>query len=168
MIHKDKVIGSLIATQKTNGTSEVYRVKTEITKRILHVKHCTYDLIIHYKNGKLKSSDYKLYVNEKLDRKTKIEHRDGQFKAMKNDKPKKIRKEEIDFSSALLYFKEPEGVTETFSETNLKSRPLAPHKSKGHTYILDKNVGEYFYENGELKRMVYDELVRIELVRKTI
>ncbi len=168
LMHKNKVIGSLIATRQTNGSSEIYVVKTEITKKILHVKHCTYDLIIHYEDGKLKSSDYKLYVNEKLDKKTMLVQKGGQLIAMKNDKPKKMRKKEIDFSSALLYFKEPAGITETFSEPNLKSRHLAPHKSKAHTYVLDKNVGEYYYENGELQRMVYDELVKIELIKKSL
>lgn len=166
LIHKGKIVGSLKATQTINGDIEEYTVNTEITKKVLHVKQCTYDLNLKYKGGELESSDYKLYVNDKLDKSTKIEKKGATLEAYKNNKKKKLKKDHVNYSSALLYFKEPTGVKETFSETKLKSRSIAPHKSKPHTYVLDKNSGEYYYENGVLQRMVYDDIVKVELIRK--
>lgn len=164
--HKGTIVGTLEATRQTNGDTEKFTINTEITKKVLHIKHCEYDLVINYENGELQSSDYKLYVNNKLDKSTTINKIGDRLSGSKNNKSKKIKEKSINFSSALLYFKEPIGVSETFSEPKLKSRSLRPHESKAHTYVLGKNSGEYYYENGELQRMVYDDMVTIELVRR--
>lgn len=165
MIHKGDVIGTLVATKTNNGGLEEYVIKTDIRKKILHVKHCTYDLELTYSNGELQSSNYELYINEKLDKSIQVLNDGGDLSGTKNGRKKKVKANTIGYSSGLLYFKEPVGVTKTFSETKMKFRSLAPHGSKQNTYLLDKNKGEYYYENGELQRMLYDDAVKIELVR---
>jgi len=164
--HKDTIIGALTATQIINGDQETYIVKTDISKRVLHIKQCHYDLEVNYKNGQMQSSDYELFINNKLDKSTTIKKNGSGYSAKKNGRAQNINQSNIGFSSAMLYFKEPKGVSNTFSEPNLKSRPLKPHGSKAHTYVLDKKAGEYQYKDGVLEHMTFDELVTIEMVRR--
>lgn len=166
IIYKQNVVGTLLASSYIEKGINVYVINTNITEKIMHVKHCTYDLIVKYKNDKFYSSDYKLYINNKLDKSSSLYIEGNELKGKKNGKPKNIKVNSIPFSSALLYFKEPVGEFKTYSEPKLKPRTLKPHANKQHTYVLDGNSGDYYYENGELQKMTMDDLIFVEMVRQ--
>lgn len=166
IIYKENVVGTLKASTYEEGEFTVYVVKTNVTKKILHIKHCVYDLIVKYKNDKLYSSDYTLYINEIIDKTATLKTEGGQLRGVKNGRAQNKPFETIAFSSALFYFKEPKGITGTFSEPKLKPRSLMKHKTKKNTYVLDKNKGEYYYENGQLQKMTVDDLVYVEMIRQ--
>ena len=166
LIHKGKVIGTLNAHRYIQNGENLYTVHTTITQKVLHIKECLYDLKVRYNNGQLISSDYKLHINGKLDRSATTVQKDNVLYGTKNGNKEVALKHPISFSSALFYFLEPQGVRNMFSESKLISRKLKRHPQKQHVYVLDKNKGEYYYENGQLQKIIYDELVKIELIRR--
>lgn len=166
IMYKKNEIGTLKALTYEEGGLLVYEVKTTITKKIFYIKHFVYDLIVKYKDNMLFSSDYKLYINEKLKKTATLNTKGKDLIALINGKTSQEQVEPIAFSSALLYFKEPKGITRTYSESKLKPRILDRHPEKENTYILDKNLGEYYYQHGQLQKMTLDNVVYVEMVRQ--
>lgn len=166
IIHKDKKVGTVHAWTSNEDGATIYNLKTEITKKVAHVKHCLYTVKATFINDTFTSSNYELYINEKLDNKVEV-FKDGQkLKGSKKGKKAKVIDPVPSYISALFFFKEPTGVGSTYSESKLKSRKLKPHKKKEHTYILGNNSGEYQYLDGKLMRMIMKDVVTVEMVRR--
>ena len=167
LVYKGDVIGTLTAKKIEEQGKQIYKVSTDVRKKVLHIKTCLYTVDATYANGLLTDSDFKFYINDELDKQAQVEQNgDELYGSKKGKKKKKIKTQVVPYSSAKFYFEEPAGITEIFSESKLKNRDLAPHKSKAHTYVLEKNKGEYIYENGELQKIVYEEGVKVELIRQ--
>lgn len=166
IIHKGQDVGDLIATKIDNGESVVYRIETDIKKKVLHVKKCHYDLTVEYLNGQLHESDYELYINDKLDRWVKIQDTGGKLVGSKNGKNNKELGMEVQYSSALFFFNEPKGINNTLSESKMKSRGVGPHASDPNVYVLDKNKGSYHYEDGKLMKVLVKDVINLEMVRR--
>ena len=165
---EDEMVGTLEAWRDQEGEFTVYRLHSNITKEVLHVKHFVYDLIVKYKDNTLWHSDYRLYINEKLEKSAVLNRIGDKLVAVKNGKPKKKKKsiDPIPFSSVLLYFKEPKGIRNTYSEAKLSLRTLGLHPNNRNAYVLDKNKGDYYYENGLLQRVSVRDLAHVELIRQ--
>ena len=166
LIHKGDVIGTLTAEKIEEKGKQIYKVSTDVRKKVLHIKTCLYTVDATYANGFLTHSDFKFFINDKLDKYAVIEENEGQLYGSKQGKKKKKINKPVPYSTAKFYFEEPSGVSKIFSETKLKERDIAPHATKAHTYVLEKNKGEYIYENGELQKIIYEEGVKVELVRQ--
>lgn len=166
IIYKGSDIGDLLATKEEKDGSVIYRIETDINKRILHVKKCHYDLMAEYVDGKLHESDYELYINDKLDKWVKVQDTGGKMVGSKNGKNSVDLGQSITYSSSMFFFVEPKGVSSTFSESNMKTRSVAPDPKTPGRYLLDKNKGSYEYQNGQLMKVTMDDVVKMEMVRR--
>ena len=166
LIYKGKDIGDLTATMEDTGESIIYRIQTDINKKVLHVKKCHYDLMAEYVDGKLHESDYELYINDKLDKWVKVQDTGGKMVGSKNGKNSIDLGDEIKYSSSLFFFKEPIGINATFSESNMKTRTVSEDSGQAGVYLLDNNKGSYHYENGQLMKVVMKDVINLEMVRR--
>ena len=131
-------------------------VQIEVTSEV-HVKlfieiNLTYKLNCTYKNNKLWYSSVTTFVNGKVHSTSKTEKVGNYYTIVKNGHSSKFM-DDIDFSGALLYFEEPKGIKQIFSEFDNIYKPINSIGSHEYQIVNPKNdyLSEYQYQNGILK-----------------
>lgn len=144
-------IGELTATRTVKGAFTTYKLESKSEAKVLFTTKKNYVLMdVTYKDGKLISSYCKNEVNDEVDNYASISW-DGSKYNITNEKGKLTYTTPVTFSVISLYFNEPKGITNLFTERIGAAYPLKDLGSGRYEYKIpngDKNV--YVYQNGEL------------------
>ncbi|MCG9910767.1 MAG: hypothetical protein MH137_05635 [Flavobacteriales bacterium] len=152
-------IGELTATKTVKGAFTTYKLESKSEAKVLFSTKKNYVLMdVTYKDGILVSSYCKNEINDEVDNYASINW-DGSKYNITNEKKKFTHPTQVKYSVISLYFSEPKGMTQLFTERIGEVYPLTDLGSGKYEYKIpngDKNV--YVYKNGEL----------VETERKTI
>lgn len=144
-------IGELTATRTVKGAFTTYKLESKSEAKVLFTTKKNYVLMdVTYKDGKLISSYCKNEVNDEVDNYASISW-DGSKYNITNEKGKLTYTTPVTFSVISLYFNEPKGITNLFTERIGAAYPLKDLGSGRYEYKIpngDKNI--YVYQNGEL------------------
>lgn len=152
-------IGELTVTRTIKGNFTTYKLESKSEAKVLFSTKKNYVLMdVIYKDGKLLSANCKNEINDAVDNYANI-FWDGEKYTITNEKKKFTHTTPVTYSVISLYFSEPKGLTNLFTERIGEVYPLKPLGDGKYEYKIpngDKNV--YIYKNGEL----------VETERKTI
>ncbi|MEP0212359.1 MAG: DUF6134 family protein [Cellulophaga sp.] len=156
ILHKNKVVGSLVATKVINGDIISYHSFTQIQAKIITTVDLKYDYNVTFNSDKLFKSNVSILLNGKSLAETSTLFRNGEYLVNKNKKVLKLQ-DSIVYSTVLLYFKEPINVKECYSEQDGSFNTLVSlgnHKYKKINSKRNENV--YVYKNGVLYEATID------------
>lgn len=153
-----KQVGEINASLNRMGEGSKYDVKSSASFKIMwKMYRSNSNMSVFYRSDTLESSISWIKKNGTVEELSKVKrdsdyyichrHKDGPFKAAPD----------VTFSTAKLYFHEPTGVKEVYSETYLTKSKL--EDQGGHKYKLtlkDGHVNYYTYSEGELIEVFVD------------
>ncbi len=148
-----KKIGEMSLTKSHGEGGERYLMSSESSAKVLFVKQdskINFDVL--YKGGSMVKS---LYVSEKKDDNiiTKVNRENNLYKVSYNNQASHV-KENIAFSSILLYFKEPVGINRVFVERIGDFLPLKKTAPGEYEYLQPDGTRSIFrYSQGKLKEI---------------
>lgn len=165
IVHKNKTVGSLEATQTTKDSKTYYHssttIETKIVKKI--AVHYKYDVI--FENEILKKADVNITLNNKTHANTLTQWEDTEYQIAKNGKNGVSLKDTIDYATILLYFKEPINIDRCFSEQDGSFNTIV--SLGNHSYKKVNSKGKeniYYYKSGVLEKAVIDGgLIKFEM-----
>lgn len=141
--------GDMQITRKVNGNLEYYSITSKNSVNYvlgkIDVDHKT---SVTYKDGILQESFLRTDKNGEVDKFCSVSY-DGQTYKIQTEKEKLSLSRPVTASVVTLYFKEPVGLTEIFSEVFGKMVPVT--EVKPHKYSIklpDGKKNTYTYENG--------------------
>jgi len=145
---------------ETNVTSRT-KIKLFVTVDL------TYNLYSIYKDKHLFHSLVSVYLNKRLHSKTKVDRIGDTYQIFKNGQKTYLNKVVI-YSGSLLYFKEPLGLTQIFSEFDglIKSiDKIGPHQYR-ITNPINGKTSIYEYQDGILKQIIiHHKLLNVKIER---
>lgn len=148
-----KKIGNMEVVKSNGDFGERYIVKSESSAKVLFVKQdskVSFDVL--FKGGSLLNS---IYVSEKKDDNlvTKVQKVNNVYKVSSNEKSHQVS-EPIVFSSVLMYFKEPIGISKVFVERVGSFLPLLKSAPGQYEYLQPDGTKSIFrYAQGKLKEV---------------
>lgn len=148
-----KKIGEMSLSKSYGEHGERYIMNSESSAKVLFVKQdskVNFDVL--YKGGSMIKS---LYVSEKKDDNiiTKVNKENNLYKVSYNNQASHV-KENIVFSSILLYFKEPIGINRVFVERIGDFLPLKKTAPGEYEYLQPDGTRSIFrYSQGKLKEI---------------
>jgi len=152
-------IGNITVTRKINGALTTYKLESKSEAKVLFTTKKNFvSMDVTYKDGKLLSSYCKNEIDDEVDNYASIAW-DGSKYNVTNEKQKLTYGTPVTYSVISLYFSEPKGMDNLFTERIGASYPLKSLGDGRYEYKIpngDKNI--YVYKNGEL----------VETERKTI
>jgi hypothetical protein len=163
-------IGSLNITKKTAGEITQYQHKTLIEVD-LFVKKISVLLQndMQYRSGQLMTVKSQATVNGKPHSSSLIEWKNGAYSIQVDGETKPSWKSPIRFSGTLLYFQEPVGIKEAFSEASAVFMQIKP-LGKSSYQLVDPENGRkmlHYYENGtQTKVEIKHPVVTLTLTRQ--
>lgn len=167
IVLRNKVVGQLVATEINKDTKVFYHSSTNIKTRIITEIHVNYKYDVVYDNATLKKADVYVSVNDKLHAETHTEWMNDQY-LIKEDKKKVTHDEPINYSTILLYFKEPKHVKECFSEEDGSLNTIV--SLGNHVYKKINSKGKeniYYYQKGKLTKAEIDGgIVDFQIIAK--
>ena len=168
IVHKDKVVGSLKASQKIEGSKVYYQSFTSIKIQIIKDIQVNYKYDVTFENKILKKTDVKITLNDKPHAETQTQWKDAQYKIAKNDKNEVVLKDNIDYSTILLYFEEPINIDRCYSEQDGSFNTIIPLGSHSYKKINSKGKENlYYYKKGVLKNTIIDGgLIHFQMIAR--
>lgn len=161
-------IGVLNVVQTEDSNFLQIKIKSSAEIDIIIKYIIEYELNCTYKKNQLLLSTLLIKDNGKVHSTNKITKSDNYYLIDKGSEQIKYDNK-IDYSGALLYFKEPNTIAFVFSEFDLLPKPI---KSIGiHSYQITnpKNgqKNEYYYKNGILQKVViHHTLMTFSLIKE--
>jgi hypothetical protein len=121
----DKRVGEIHATKHASGEVVQYEVTSDVYMTLLFSIHVSYKVQANFKEGVMVSSSATVYINDRVQNDVNVE-RTGDHYTVEMDGHTTRIYEDIEFSSAKLYFSKPgKDVKHVFSETNGIMKNLA-------------------------------------------
>jgi len=146
-------IGELSVTQSgENGNLDIHavtdvEVKLIVPYRVKFIQNST------YKDGSLANFHVQTLKNGKINSDTKLE-KNGNAYVLVKDGDSTMVNENITFSGSLLYFNEPEGISQVFKERSGEVQKI--EKVADHSYLIsdekNRKAHEYSYKDGILQQ----------------
>ena len=164
----NKKIGDLNVSKTNSNGTERYLLNSESMAKVLFMKQSSkinFDVL--FNSGSLVKS---LYIIEKDDEhiRTQVHKEDNLYKVNSNNTMSSL-KENIRFSSVMLYFKEPVGVSKVFIERIGGFVTIT--KSAANQYEYQQPDGTkciYRYQSGVLKELEIKRSMGSIYIRKTV
>lgn len=153
-------IGTITAIRTEISGAHHYDIKSEVHFKVLWKKyHRTTDNELVHKGDQILSSYSNIRMNDVLEDSAALHlNKKGEYEIyIEPEREVEMDNISIIFPAALLYFKEPKGVNEIFSERFLEHCSIKS-KSEGK-YVLELPNGKenvYTYVNGELQEVFVD------------
>lgn len=145
-------IGDLKVT-KTVLNKNTFQIEavSEVKVKIFIKINLKYNLNCTYKNNELLFSSVTTYVNGKIHSTSKTEKMGDYYTITKNGHSSKYLNK-ITFSGALLYYREPKGLLNIYSEFDNLEKPIKNTGINNYQIInpKDGHLSEYTYKNGIL------------------
>ena len=147
----DDEIGVIVASVKSGNDQVEYYVDSDATFRVIWKYNRTTDLDVVYSKDVLVSSTNQIFLNQKLKECAKVKMVDGSYRCTFDPDDSFVQEPEILFSTARLYFQEPVGIDEVYSEAYLEFAPLQDMGENIYELTLPGDrINHYVYENGQL------------------
>lgn len=168
VILMNKKIGDMSVTKTNSEHGDRYILNSESMAKVLFIKQSSkvnFDVL--YNSGGLVKS---LYISEKKDDNitTKVHKEDLLYKVNSNNTLSNF-KENIAFSSILLYFKEPVGVSRIFIERLGAFLPLKKTGTGQYEYLQpDGTTSIYRYKAGVLHEIELKRGIGSVYIRKSV
>ena len=155
----EEVIGIIDVDRSTNGALEQYEIISEVNFKVLWRKYERETRnTIAYENGILSKSFNSVYMNNKMEDSSALVYKSGKYHGYRSpDDHFSLEHIGVNFSMIKLYYKEPLGLKEVYSERYLEMCPIesvAPHKYK--VYIPNGKHNYYTYKNGQMVEALID------------
>ncbi|MEO9892518.1 DUF6134 family protein [Aurantibacter sp.] len=168
IVMKDKVVGTLKATKKIKDDKEVYQSTTAIKTRFITEIEVEYKYDVIFEKQKLKTARVVIELNDKTHANTFTELVDNDYEMSKNDKIETVITNQINYSTILLYFKEPVNITHCYSEQDGSFNTLISNGNHSYKKINSKGKeNTYYYSNGILDKANIDGgLVKFDIVSR--
>ena len=149
---KNTPVGNLTVTKTENDNVLQIEVISEVNIKVFIKVNLKYKLNCTYKNNELLFSSVTTYVNGKLHTTSKTE-KNGEYYTITKDGHASKFMHKITYSGALLYFKEPKGVSTIYSEFHAIEKPMKAIGNHEYQITNPKNglLSEYTYQNGTLE-----------------
>ena len=168
IVLKDKIVGSLMATQNSRGLKTYYHSSTIINTRIIKDISVNHKYEVTFVNKILERADADITVNNKPHTKTVTQWKNNKYQIIKNDKNLSVLKDSIEYATIMLYFKEPINVDRCYSEQDGSFNTII--SLGNHTYKKINSKGKenvYYYKDGTLKKAIIDGgLINFEIMAK--
>jgi hypothetical protein len=138
-----------------NGNTH-FRVETNTAAGLIRRAEHRFVMLTSYDDAKLVSSDLKTWVNQKLES-SAVLHWDGnQYIKQQGEELTEICNDMVTYSSACVYFEEPDSRTELFYEKYGTELPVS--RVGEHQYEVNLPNGgkeRYTYKNGEVTEVEF-------------
>lgn len=161
-------IGHLTATKTESENVFKVEVHSEVITHLFLKVDVSYNLVSTYKNNELVSGSVVVFVNGKEHSNNTVK-KTGDYYTLNNDEETSKYFDEIFYTSALYYFKEPENISALFSEFTNTIRSVKKI-SENEFKITDDENGHsslYSYKDGILQKAVITHtLMNFELTKQ--
>lgn len=138
---------------ETNGAVNFVVETNTVAGLIRRAEHRS-QLLSSYKNSKLISSQYKTWLNDRLETSCVLHWDGNQHVRQEGEDMTEICNEMVSYSSACVYFKEPAGQESLFYEEygqELKLRSIGAHQYE--VSLPNGGLERFTYENGKAVRV---------------
>ncbi|WP_247656637.1 DUF6134 family protein [Maribacter sp. MMG018] len=168
IVLNDKVIGNLKATKSSEGNKTFYQSETAIKTRVIKEIEVNYKYDVTFENKVMKMADVVIDVNNKPHANTVTNLKGSQYQIIKNDKKEEVVDPPIDYTTILLYFKEPVNIDRCYSEQNGSFNTIVALGEHSYKKINTKGKENiYYYKNGILEKASIDGgLVKFEIIAR--
>jgi hypothetical protein len=160
-------IGNLTVIKTQNNNSFKIEVKSDVQVHLFMKIDFTYNLVSIYKNDELITGSVTTFVNGKEHSASKVE-KNGNYYSLTQKSHITEYPDKINYSGALLYFKEPVNVDKFFSEFSNIAKPMQLI-GENEYQVTDPESGhksEYIYRDGLLHRaVIHHTLMTFELTK---
>ncbi len=150
-----KTIGSLSAQSINNEKGRHISLKSVAKTRIVFEIQVVQNTENRISDNYLNESLTERKINGSVSLKHGLKYEQGAYKNIGSEKAQGALPEKITFTTSMLYFIEPQGVKMVYSELQKKMVPL--ERKDIHIYRLkigENEYSDYYYQNGELKKVV--------------
>lgn len=160
IIVKGNKAGTLTASRIHSGEKVTYELKSETTLHLVVATTITFHLNCIFENNTLIESINKTYKNGELHSSTEARWSDGHYIIVTTGDTTTFPSP-ITHSSTELYFSEPSGINEVFSESAGIMNKLEKTEEALYTMINDQNnhISHYQYQNGALMKVEVEHAV---------
>jgi hypothetical protein len=151
-----KSIGTYEVNRTDIGESSTFRVETITEAGLIRPMRHKFVMLSAYNGNSLISSDLKSWVNDELESSTLLQWDGSQYVKQEGETLTEICCEQVNFSSATIFFNEPVNRTKMFYEKYGKE--LLIEKIGDHTYqvkLPNGGVERYKYENGKVSEVEF-------------
>lgn len=148
----DDRIGEIVVEKVIRGSKVHYEANSEARFRLLWMNNLTTNTAAEFVNNELSYSMSKITLNDKI-REHTITKKEGRFYSYFRHPEENYKKEESPFrlSTVTLYYSEPSGVKQVFSENYQQLCDLKPIGTNAYELTLPGGkINQYFYKNGHL------------------
>lgn len=168
IVLKGKVVGQLQASKSFKDSEIHYQSATNITTRFIKDISVKYKYNVIFNNNNLKNADVFITVNNKPHAETNTQLLGDHYLIKQEDTKERVFNAPINYSTILMYFDEPRGISSCFSEedgTVNVIKPLGNHIYKKINSKGKENI--YYYENGKLIKAEIDGgLINFQMIAK--
>ena len=167
IIVKDKIVGSLSASQKTKGPKTMYQSLTSIKTKLIREIEVDYKYDVTFDSSILKKANVSITVNDRPHARTSTVWKNTEYEIVKDEQESTL-KESIQYATILLYFKEPTDVQNCYSEQDGTMNTIVSLKNHSYKKINSKGKeNTYYYKNGILHKAIIDGgVINFELLAR--
>jgi hypothetical protein len=148
----DDRIGEIVVEKVIQGSKVHYEANSEASFRLIFMNDLTTNTAADFINNELSYSMSKITLNDKT-REHTITKKEGHFYNYYKHKEENYKKKESPFriSTVTLYYSEPAGVKQVFSENYQQLCDLKVIGTNAYELTLPGGkINQYFYKNGRL------------------
>ncbi|QSE96462.1 DUF6134 family protein [Fulvivirga lutea] len=154
-------IGGINATLTEENGVQYYEIESDVTFKVLFKKYNRRTIHkVTFSDGSIDESYTAVYMNKNQEDSASLVHiSNHQYLCFMTEKDERYKKNfgAISFPSAMLYYKEPKGVSKVFSERFLDYCPVEVlEEGKYMVYLPNGKENVYTYKNGELISVFID------------
>jgi hypothetical protein len=160
LLHNGKQIGEVKAKRVTHDNQVTYETETKMTIKVILNQDINYNTYALFQNGIMVSARSKSFFNDKLHHTCNTQWK-GKYYEIITDNDKSTLSRQIAYCGAMLYFKEPAGVSLAYSELAGVDNKIA--RIGDHIYTLtdakSRKKNKYWYKGGILDRAYINHTV---------
>ncbi len=149
IISKGDTVGKMQINQTISGRDSKYSVVSSVTTRLLMTVKVNVQEEAQYHDKKLVASSSRRIINDKPKAYRQTRAMNDSYLVSDDEKTDTLNEKEIVYDFSQLYFREPTGVKQVYSNYYLKQLPLIVLEA--HSYEVDLPEGGsnvYYYSNG--------------------
>lgn len=169
IIFKGKKVGKVEATKTPKSGGMHYNIQSQVKISIIKTFQIDFSLKNQYWNSGLEEARIKNTVNNNIRDYSTLDWQGDHYHVTKQNESFKLNKKQARFSTACLYFEEPQERSTVFSENYLDYIPI--EKIEQNQYKLKLPSGNsnlyYYNEQKELeKAIIRDAILQFSFERK--
>lgn len=154
-----KEIGEITASLTESTHTQTYEILSNVSFRVFWKRYhrTTHNLVV-YAGGSMETSYSGVYMNNDLEDSTSLIQENNHYYVYQHPHTSyMLNSSDLTFSTAKLYFQEPQGIKEVYSERFLQHCRLeAQEGNRYKLYLPDGKVNYYTYEDSELVKVAIE------------